>query len=167
MSARPISPAVEVCESGDDAEWRLQPMQQADLPAILVIENAVYSHPWTRGNFVDALASGYDSRVLRNRQHMVIGYFLLMPAVDEMHLLNLSVHHDWQGRGIGRMLLAESVLLARRRHMDSLLLEVRPSNLRALQLYRHFGFIKVGTRHGYYPAADNQREDAIVMRYLL
>lgn len=141
-------------------------MQLDDLPDILAIENQVYSHPWTHGNFRDALANGYDGRVLRDQPGVVIGYFLLMGVVDEAHLLNLSVRRDRQHRGLGWLLLNEVAALAHGQLFDSILLEVRPSNQRAIQLYQRFGFIKVGARRAYYPAPDNQREDAIVMRYL-
>jgi ribosomal-protein-alanine N-acetyltransferase len=49
--------------------------------------------------------------------------------------------------------------------MESVLLEVRPSNTRALEIYERYGFKQIGRRKGYYPAADGQREDAIVMRF--
>jgi ribosomal-protein-alanine N-acetyltransferase len=51
--------------------------------------------------------------------------------------------------------------------MASILLEVRPSNERALQVYRRYGYEEIGRRKGYYPAHEGRREDAIVMRYVL
>ncbi len=143
---------------------QLGPMRAVDLTQVLQIENDVYSHPWTRGNFLDALTSGYQTCVARTAEHVLIGYFLLLLAVDEAHLLNISVRRDWQGRGVGRLLLDEAVAIARRHGMLSILLEVRPSNPRAAALYRRYGFIQIGLRKNYYPAANNQREDAIVMR---
>lgn len=167
MSAQPISSIgkfLSNCRAPVD--WSLLPMQPDDLSNILTIENQVYSHPWTHGNFRDALANGYNGRVLRDQQGAVVGYFLLMGVVDEAHLLNLSVRLDRQRRGIGLLLLNEAAALAWDQLFESILLEVRPSNERAIQLYQRFGFIKVGARRGYYPAPNNQREDAIVMRYL-
>lgn len=146
------------------APLQLGPMRAVDLTQVLQIENDVYSHPWTRGNFLDALASGYQTRVARTAGQVLIGYFLLLLAVDEAHLLNISVRRDWHGRGVGRLLLDEAVAVARRHQMLSILLEVRPSNPRAAALYRRYGFIQIGLRKNYYPAANNQREDAIVMR---
>ncbi|OGS97319.1 MAG: ribosomal-protein-alanine N-acetyltransferase [Gallionellales bacterium RBG_16_56_9] len=142
------------------------PMRAVDLEQVLDIENDVYSHPWTRGNFLDALASGYRCCVVRVGQDL-IGYFLLMLAVDEAHLLNISVRRDWQGRGVGRLMLNHVAALARKEGMSSILLEVRPSNPRAARIYRRYGFIQIGLRKNYYPAADNGREDAIVMRLVL
>ena len=65
------------------------------------------------------------------------------------------------------MLLNKVMELAREAGMKSVLLEVRPSNQRALNVYRHVGFEQIGIRKSYYPAGAAAREDAIVMRLLL
>ncbi|HYD97334.1 MAG TPA: ribosomal protein S18-alanine N-acetyltransferase [Noviherbaspirillum sp.] len=146
---------------------RFARMQVSDLPEVLAIETDVYPHPWTRGNFLDSLYSGYETWTLREPDGALSGYFLLMLAVDEAHLLNISVRRDLHGQGVGRMQLDKVVEVARDKGMASILLEVRPSNLRALSVYRKYGFEQIGVRKGYYPAAGNTREDAIVMRFHL
>lgn len=147
------------------------PMQAEDLDAVLAIENAVYPHPWTHGNFKDALQSGYQAWVARQQVGCeageVVGYFLLMLVLDEGHLLNISVRADVQGRGFGRALMDRVVSMARELGLSSILLEVRPSNTRALNMYAHAGFMSIGRRKAYYPAAENTREDAFVMRLSL
>lgn len=142
-------------------------MQVADLPEVLTIENDVYPHPWSRGNFLDSLYSGYEAWILRESSGSLTGYFLVMLAVDEAHLLNISVRSDLHGKGVGRMQLDKVVELAKEKKMTSILLEVRPSNLRALAVYNQYGFEQIGVRKGYYPATNNAREDAIVMRFHL
>lgn len=144
---------------------RFAPMQVNDLPEVLVIENDVYPHPWTRGNFLDSLYSGYQAWTLRDEAGALVGYFMLMLAVDEAHLLNISVRRDLHGHGIGRLQLDKVIALAKENGMTSVLLEVRPSNQRALAVYQRYGFSKIGQRKGYYPAGGNTREDAIVMRF--
>ena len=139
-------------------------MAEGDLSEVLAIEQAVYPHPWTRGNFSDALRSQYQNWVLRDVQGELLGYFLLLLAVDEAHLLNISVRGDLHGRGFGRKLLAEVVRLSNHDLMASILLEVRPSNQRALAVYQRYGFVRIGVRKNYYPDANGHREDAIVMR---
>jgi len=146
---------------------RFAPMQVGDLPEVLVIENDVYPHPWTRGNFLDSLYSGYETWILRDPSGALVGYFLLMLAVDEAHLLNISVRRDLHGKGIGRVQLDKVVAVAKEKGMQSVLLEVRPSNQRALAVYLRYGFTQIGLRKGYYPAEGNNREDAIVMRFHL
>lgn len=142
-------------------------MRVNDLREVQDIENDVYSHPWTGGNFLDSLSNGYETWVLRDGANALVGYFLVMLAVDEAHLLNITVRRDLQGQGLGRMLLDKVVAIARETGMRSVLLEVRPSNARALGVYERYGFSRIGQRRGYYPAANNTREDAIVMRLMV
>lgn len=139
-------------------------MHADDLPEVVTIENDVYPHPWSRGNFLDSLYSSYETWTLRDAHGALAGYFLMMYAVDEAHLLNITVRRGLHGRGLGRLQLDKVSALARERGMRSVLLEVRPSNLRALAVYKRYGYVQIGIRKGYYPAADNTREDAIVMR---
>ncbi|MDL2356155.1 MAG: ribosomal protein S18-alanine N-acetyltransferase [Pseudomonadota bacterium] len=142
------------------------PMAMADLDDVYAVEQRIYPHPWSRGNFVDSLSVGYQAWVLREQGELA-GYFLLMAALDEAHLLNVSVDQQRQGQGLGRYLLDKVAACARGLAATSVLLEVRPSNLRALKVYQQYGFVEIGRRKAYYPAHNGQREDAIVMRYLL
>jgi [ribosomal protein S18]-alanine N-acetyltransferase len=95
--------------------------------------------------------------------HRVIGYFLAMQGVDEVHLLNLTVAPADQGRGHGRAMLDALAGWCQQKKLPQLWLEVRASNLRAQAIYRRYGFADVSLRRGYYPAARQQREDACVM----
>jgi ribosomal-protein-alanine N-acetyltransferase len=153
----------------DHANDRLQAyamarMQVDDLAEVMAIENDVYPYPWTHGNFLDSLYSGYEIWTARDSAAALAGYLLLMLSVDEAHLLNIAVRRDLQGQGVGRLLLDHAVALARDKSMQSILLEVRPSNDRAVIVYERYGFAGIGVRKGYYPAGDSCREDAIVMR---
>jgi ribosomal-protein-alanine N-acetyltransferase len=142
----------------------MQPMHYADLDRVLAIENAAYSFPWTRGNFVDSLAAGYLAEMLVDEASAVLGYYVAMPGVDEMHLLNLTVAPAWQGRGHSHALLDALERRCREHRLVALWLEVRTSNARARQVYARRGFAEAGLRRGYYPAGKAPREDAIVMR---
>jgi ribosomal-protein-alanine N-acetyltransferase len=141
----------------------LRAMNTRDLDAVLAIEASAYSFPWSRGNFIDSLAAGYRAQVLVDAEAGIVGYFVAMAGVDEMHLLNITVAPAWQGRGLARGMLdaLEAECRAQRRPM--LWLEVRASNQRARALYARRGFAEVGLRRGYYPAAFSKREDAVVM----
>ncbi|MBA5605092.1 ribosomal protein S18-alanine N-acetyltransferase [Duganella sp. FT3S] len=149
----------------DLARLQYEPMQSSDLDDVVALEQTVYPHPWSRVNFDDSLASGYQAWVLRDSAGELLGYFLLMAIVDEAHLLNVAVSAERQGQGLGRFLLNQAVACARGLGMESVLLEVRPSNTRALEIYQRYGFQQIGRRKAYYPAANQQREDAIVMRF--
>jgi [ribosomal protein S18]-alanine N-acetyltransferase len=136
-------------------------MREQDLDEVLAIERAIYTHPWTRGNFADSLRAGYECRVLRLGGEL-LGYFVLMVAAGEAHLLNLSIAAAHQRSGHGSGLLGEAMGLARSQGARSLFLEVRPSNSAAQALYTRFGFRKIAVRRGYYPAHAG-REDALVL----
>lgn len=143
-------------------EAQFEPITEARLDEIVPIEAAAYEHPWTRGNFVDSLKSGYQAQLL-SANGVVIGYFVAMMGVDEVHLLNITVAPTWQGQGWGRVLLDALALWARGQGAQWLWLEVRVTNTRAQRIYEHHGYRRVGERKGYYPAARGRREDAIVM----
>jgi ribosomal-protein-alanine N-acetyltransferase len=146
----------------------LRPMVVDDVDEVHALERRVFPHPWSRANFMDSLSSGYDAWVLREPgEGALAGYFLVMYAVDEAHLLDVAVSGERQGSGLGRFLLDRIATRSRAMGMTSVLLEVRPSNERALQVYGRYGYTQIGRRKGYYPAHEGQREDAIVMRYVL
>ncbi|SFV16900.1 ribosomal protein S18-alanine N-acetyltransferase [Pseudoduganella namucuonensis] len=151
----------------DLARLNYEPMQPRDVDEVLALEQSVYPYPWSRANFVDSLASGYQAWVLRDHDMKLLGYFLVMQVVDEAHLLNVAVSAERQGQGLGRFLLNQSVACSRGLGLEAMLLEVRPSNTRALEIYQRYGFKQIGRRKAYYPAANQQREDAIVMRIAL
>lgn len=140
----------------------LRDMAEADLDAVLRIEREVHAHPWTPGNFSDALRSKYVCKVYESETDGMLGYAVLMLAVDEAELLDISIAARQQRHGWGRKLLEEMMALARRAHMRRMVLEVRASNAAAIALYRRAGFAGIGLRRDYYPA-DNGREDAILM----
>ena len=149
MSARP------------DMQPRLRLMTAGDLDAVEAIEQSVYTHPWTRGNFADSLASGYHCWLME-RDGRVIGYAVTMVAAGEAHLLNLSIAADLQRRGLGSELLLFVIRLARDCAAVTIYLEVRASNQAGRALYARHGFAEIGLRKGYYPAHQG-REDAVTM----
>jgi len=143
----------------------LAAMREQDLAEVMAIEDAIYTHPWTRGNFADSLVAGYECRTWRLDGEL-LGYFVLMVAAGEAHLLNLSIAPAWQRRGHGSALLREATGIARARGAHGIFLEVRPSNAGAQALYTRFGFRKIAVRRGYYPAHAG-REDALVLTLAL
>lgn len=142
-------------------------MLESDLDDVLAVEERVHIHPWTRGNFTDSLAHGHVGQLVRDSQGRLIGFFLTMAIVDEVHLLDIAVDTPYQGKGVGKLLLDGLVAVARAQQMHLILLEVRVSNSAAIHLYTRYGFREIGRRKHYYPVAPNVREDAIVMQLLL
>ena len=139
----------------------MRPMTDADLDEVVAIEIAACPFPWGRGSFRDSLDSGYVCRVFY-LDGKPIGYFVVMPVVDEAHLLSISVSPRCQGKGHGSYLLREVFNAARQVGAQMVLLEVRSSNVSALALYHRFGFKQIGRRRDYYPAVGG-REDALVL----
>lgn len=138
-------------------------MTHDDLEWIVRSECELHASPWTRGNFVDALASGYSSWVMRH-EGAPAAYAIMLLVLDEAHLLNISVAKNMQRRGLGSICMEYLFKQARLRGATQFFLEVRPSNAPALALYRQHGFVVVGRRKRYYPAPGGEREDAQVMR---
>ncbi len=143
--------------------WQ-RPMTPADLEAVLALEVQAYSHPWTRGNFIDSLAAGYHAELRLDEHSRLLGYLVALPGFEETHLLNLTVAPAHQRAGHGSAMLAGLIQQASTRGDQALWLEVRPSNQPAQLLYQRLGFVEVGRRRDYYPAERAQREDALVLR---
>lgn len=144
----------------------LLPMMPVDLPEVVEIERQSQAFPWSRRNFEDALAAGYPAWVLRSTAsggRNLAGFCVAMSTPDEVHLLVIAVAPDFRGQGLARVLLAQVDRLAIHLGIGRVLLEVRPSNERALSFYRREGFEQIGLRKGYYPAGRGAREDAWVM----
>jgi ribosomal-protein-alanine N-acetyltransferase len=169
-------------------EARLEPITIERVPAVCAIEQAAYTHPWTVANFTDSLAAGYHCQCLvgpapddgptptsrgvralwsraafRTVDETIIGYFVAMKGVDEVHLLNITVAPAFQRQGWAPLMLEAIAGWSRSQDAQWLWLEVRASNVRALTIYERSGFRRVGVRKGYYPAHANAREDAVVM----
>lgn len=139
---------------------RIRPMREDDIGAVMVSEEAAYSHPWTEGIFADCLKVGYHC-IVGELVDRVMAHAVMSIAVGEAHVLNLCVHPHWQGQGHGRRLLEHLLSVADGRGATHIFLEVRATNETAQILYRSLGFNEIGQRPGYYPATRG-RETAIV-----
>ncbi len=137
-----------------------RPMTEADLDAVLKIEYAAFSHPWTRGIFLDGLKS-YEIWLMFEGSQQV-GHGVIQIIIDEAHLLNITVKPESQGRGLGLRLLEHLMSRAYELNGRECFLELRDSNRAAYRLYERFGFNEIGRRRDYYPVAGG-REDAVVM----
>ena len=132
---------------------RSRAMREADLDEVMAIENAIYTHPWTRGNFADSLRAGYECRTWRLGGEL-IGYFVLMVAAGEAHLLNLSIAARAPAPRARQRAAARSggASRAARGARSICSSKCGPSNAAAQALYTRFGFRKIAVRRGYYPA---------------
>ena len=151
-------------------EAQFEAMTPAWLDAVLRVEESAYPQPWTRGNFIDSLNAGYQAQLLtagNDPDAQLLGYFVAMKGVDEVHLLNITVAPDHQRQGWARIMLDGLAIWSCAQGAQWLWLEVRVSNARAKAVYECYGFRHVGTRRNYYPAGASAREDAVVMSLAL
>lgn len=135
-------------------------MTSDDVSEILTIEKSIYSHPWTEGIFNDCIRVGYNCWVYIE-EGKIQAYGLVSIAANEAHILNLCVTPDSQGQGLGKLMLHKLIQLAEEKLSDSIFLEVRETNIVALNLYEQEGFNRIGLRKNYYPS-DDGKEDALV-----
>ena len=154
-----------VRELPDFSDLTFRPMRETDLDEVLSIEREAYDFPWSREIFRDCLRVGYSCRVLES-DGAVHAYGMLQITAGKSRLLNLCVRRELHRRGLGRRLLTLLIEVARSRHTDTVLLEVRPGNAVARRLYGSMGFARVGVSRGYYPARTG-REDALILALAL
>ena len=160
--SRPLPPLTDALASERDSV-RFEPLNVLWLDTLLPVEQQAYSHPWTRGNFIDAMAAGYETQLLVDAQGGLVGYFVAMIVLDEVHLLNITVAPARQRHGWARILLDALALWSRQRQAQWIWLEVRESNVRARSIYAAHGYQEVGLRKNYYPMHDGPREHAVLM----
>lgn len=153
---------------------RFMPMQPSDMEEVMSLESISHRHPWTQGNFLDSLTAGHWAYCIRPEISTPLlspelpslwGYCILYPAVDELHLLNITIDPVLRRQGIGMRVMQAIEGIALQQQMSRIILEVRPSNTPAIKLYEHMGFATIGLRKAYYPAdsLSGGREDASVM----
>ena len=135
-------------------------MEYDDIDTVMQVETRVYTHPWTERIFKDCIRVGYECW-LAMLDESIVGHAVISIAAGECHILNLSVANEFQGHGIGKQFIEFLVNIARNKKANTIMLEVRPSNIAAINCYLATGFNEIGCRRDYYPA-DNGREDALL-----
>ncbi|MGM9521317.1 MAG: ribosomal protein S18-alanine N-acetyltransferase [Oscillospiraceae bacterium] len=130
-----------------------------DIPAIMDIERASFSIPWSEHSVMFEFESA-DAAVLVADDGELEGFAILHRFCDDGELFNIAVREGCRGRGIGRKLLKAVLDSAREMGIRRIYLEVRKSNAAARRLYEKLGFAVCGERRNYY---DAPKEDAILM----
>jgi ribosomal-protein-alanine N-acetyltransferase len=145
--------------------WIVEPLRSAEeIDAILAIEEASFTNPWTREMYLAELKNHGVSffYLARDPDGRVVGFCSFWRVLDELHINNLAVVPDLRRQGVGSALLAR--VLAEAVHMGArrAMLEVRRSNDVARALYERFGFSVAGIRSHYY---NKPVEDALVLAW--
>ena len=135
-------------------------MQESDLDSVVAIERLVQTHPWSKQQFQESLAS-YQCTVYE-QANQVVGFCILQPVLDEANLLLMAIHPNQQGKGLGYILLDHSIQQLKNNPIQ-IFLEVRESNTAAIRLYEKTDFHQIDLRKNYYPNVDGSREHAVIM----
>jgi [ribosomal protein S18]-alanine N-acetyltransferase len=150
------------------AHWELARATPEDIAPLVALESRCFDWPWGRLSFEGELAAAEaDSRVARvaaSGEKRIVGYIFFRFIADEVHIFRIAVDPAWRGRGIGTRLVGECLDAARLRGVTAAVLEARPSNTEAIELYRKLGFQVLATRPGYY---SDRREDALILKRTL
>ncbi len=142
----------------------IREMRPEDLDQVMAIEVVSFPTPWSRDSYEGEMKNSLARYVVVECDGRIMGYAGVWLVADEAHITNVAVHPDYRGQGVGETLLSALVAIAAGSGARRLTLEVRPSNLPALRLYRKFRFLPIGLRKKYY---SDTGEDAIVMEKLL
>jgi ribosomal-protein-alanine N-acetyltransferase len=151
------------------ARLEIRRMSPADLEEVMVIERAAFRHPWSPELFRRELEHDWSTILVAvepltsasgKGSERIVGFLIYWLVHDEVHILNVAVAPENRRNGIARMLMSETERRAHQASASLLTLEVRRSNLAALELYREFEYRAVGVRPNYYV---DEGEDAIVM----
>ena len=138
----------------------IRPASSDDITAILEIENKTNQIPWTEAQFISSMEVGHYSVVLQEENN-ILGFAIYSPIVPESHLLNIAIHPVYQGKGLGDKLLQQIIFQNKTMGVKVISLEVRVSNLPAINLYEKNGFFKDAIRPNYYKGP--LKEDALLM----
>ncbi|MDB2370251.1 MAG: ribosomal protein S18-alanine N-acetyltransferase [Gammaproteobacteria bacterium] len=138
----------------------IRPASLDDISAILEIENKTNQMPWTEAQFISSMEVGHYSVVLQEENN-ILGFAIYSPIIPESHLLNIAIHPNHQGRGLGDKLLQKIIFQNKTMGVKVISLEVRVSNLPAIALYEKRGFFKDAIRPNYY--SGTPKEDALLM----
>ena len=145
---------------------RIRAMGHDDLSMVSDIERRSYEFPWSHGVFRDCLLAGYYCLALE-RDGRVVGYGILSVAAGEAHILNLCVDPNYRSLGYGELVLDAILAQSRAANVREIFLEVRPSNVTALALYRKKGFHRVARRPAYYQASEGREDAAVLAKKLI
>ncbi|HIY27127.1 MAG TPA: ribosomal protein S18-alanine N-acetyltransferase [Candidatus Acutalibacter pullistercoris] len=136
------------------------PMEERHLDDLARLERLCFSRPWSRQALKEELTNPAVCFLVGEEAGEVLGYAGMHCAAGECYVDNVAVFPEARRQGVGRKLMEALLQAAAARGGEFLSLEVRPSNLEALALYRGLGFREVGRRRRFY---DDPVEDGLLL----
>ena len=142
----------------------IRPMTAEDIDAVLIVENACFTDPWSRKSFEDSLNEppAYLLVMADDAKEKIAGYCCLYHALDEGEIVNVAVAPEYRQKGYGGELVRALMALGTSLGEKRFFLEVRSGNTAGKRLYESLGFEMCGIRKGFY---SNPKEDAVLMMW--
>lgn len=144
---------------------KIKPITVEAVNCIAKIELSAHQYPMSTDNISSCFSKLYHNLGLYIDDELC-GFALIQQIVDEASIIDICIAQQYQGKGFGRCLLSNLIDEAKHRQAKVIFLEVRESNIPAIQLYSKMGFIRSGERKDYYPT-ETGRENAILMELKL
>ena len=144
------------------AQFSLRPATSDDMQSIIQIEQKVHVSSWTESQFQSELAKPYSNFLVLTDDETdtsIAGYIIFWMMYDECQILNLAVDLAYRGLGLAKMMMRKAMVLAIKKGIRKMTLEVRKSNLAAIQLYQELHFAIIHVRKNFY----SNGEDAYSM----
>ncbi|WP_416200525.1 MAG: [Ribosomal protein S18]-alanine N-acetyltransferase [Thermocaproicibacter melissae] len=145
-------------------ELKIVPMEERHLDALVQLEQACFTTPWSRDGLAAELHNPGAVFAVAELNGITVGYAGMNCVLDECYVDNVAVFPQYRRRGIAHMLMQHLIAAAQERNAAFITLEARISNTGAIALYESLGFQEVGRRPGFYR---NPKEDALILtKYL-
>lgn len=139
----------------------IMPPVMEDLKEIELIERESFSTPWDITSLQkDMFENNLSIYVVAKVNNELVGYAGMWHVVTEGHITNIAVKKSYRRKGVAKEIVKSLIKIANEKEMMGLTLEVRESNVSAVNLYSIFDFQEEGRRKNYY---DLPTEDAIIM----
>ena len=135
-------------------------MEEADLDSVAEIEKEIFSLPWSRNAFADSLKSENTLYVVAEDDGEVKGYCGMYLSFEEGNITNVAVSPDYRRHQAAYNMLSYIVEIAKEKGITDVFLEVRETNVPAINLYEKLGFKEAGIRKNFY---DKPTENALIM----
>jgi ribosomal-protein-alanine N-acetyltransferase len=138
----------------------IRAIESSDVECVLAIQGACPEVAQWIADDYSRVANGEMSGWVAVEHPRLVGFLIARRIVSDIEILNLAVIADSRRRGIGASLLQRSLEWASEFRAENAVLEVRESNLAALQFYNRHGFKSIARRARYYV---NPADDALVL----
>jgi len=135
-------------------------MNEADIASVYEIEKMVFSKPWSEKSFLDSLLDDKNIYLVVKEGNEIVAYCGLWSVMDEGYITNVAVKPNYQGKGIGKLMLMKLLELGKKKGLVAFTLEVRVGNHVAIKLYNSLGFVDAGVRKNFY---EDPVEDGLIM----